>query len=200
MQQRLRLIIPLAALAILAYMGADIVRSQAPEKMKKGSSSEELEESRVPQEGFLLPNFQVEALGGGNVRRDDLLDKPTFLNFWASWCGPCRVEMPHIEEIHREQGDNVNVLTVNLGEPESVIRSFLSENDLTIPVAIDETYIDPAADPANVKKGSLFEHWGYRFIPTSVIADRRGKVCGVVLGAMSKERMLDLLGKAKQGC
>jgi len=68
------------------------------------------------REGNLAPSFSALSLDGKAVTSEDLAGKPSVLVFWASWCGPCRAEVPHVNEVAESYGDAVNVMGINLGE------------------------------------------------------------------------------------
>lgn len=175
----LKILAPVASLALIAYLGANMF-------VARGMGA--LPDSGVPRQGGKLPPFSFQVPDGGTVTRDDLLmsDKPIWLNFWASWCGPCRAEMPDINDIYNEQKGRINLLAVNQGEATDVIRSFMDEGGYTMPVAMDG--------------GSLFYKWGFRYLPTHVFADSRGKVCEIVEGELDRDAMLKALERAHRGC
>ncbi|MEE3456092.1 MAG: TlpA disulfide reductase family protein, partial [Succiniclasticum sp.] len=115
----------------------------------------------------------------------DYKGKIIFLNFWATWCPPCRAEMPDIQKLYerspREGTDAVIVLGVaapKLGseKDEAGIKAFMDKNGYTYPVLMD-------------KGGKLFEAYGIRAIPTTYLIDRRGNVIGRVQGALSAENL-----------
>ena len=116
---------------------------------------------------------------------DDYKGKIVFLNFWATWCPPCRAEMPDIQKLYerssREGKDSVIVLGVaapKLGseKDEAGIKAFMEKNGYSYPVLMD-------------KGGKLFEAYGIRAIPTTYLIDRRGNVIGRVQGALSAENL-----------
>ena len=90
----------------------------------------------------LAPDFTVYDREGNTVRLSDFLGKPVVLNFWASWCGPCKKEMPDFEEVYKEYGDDVHFVMVNLtdGAQESMktATSFLDSSGYTFPVYYDK--------------------------------------------------------------
>ena len=87
------------------------------------SAGSELSEAQV---GNLAPDFQLDNLDGKPVALSDLKGKPVLLNFWATWCPPCRDEMPYIQEIYDEWSDEgLVVLAINYGESASRVKEFV---------------------------------------------------------------------------
>lgn len=110
--------------------------------------------------------------------------KTIFLNFWGTWCPPCRGEMPYIQEIYNEYGENSNNIIIlgvaapNLGREgsEEEIVSFLEENNYTFPVVMDFG-------------GELVYKYGIGGFPTTFIINEDGEVVNKIVGAMDKENM-----------
>ena len=124
----------------------------------------------------------------------DYKGKIIFLNFWATWCPPCRAEMPDIQKLYerspREGKKAVIVLGVaapKLGseKDEAGIKAFMDKNGYTYPVLMD-------------KGGRLFEAYGIRAIPTTYLIDRRGNVIGRVQGALSAENLEKIIQQVLQ--
>ena len=92
----------------------------------------------------LAPNFTVYDLEGNEVNLTDFFGKPIILNFWASWCGPCKMEMPDFNEAYETYKDEIHFLMVNMtdGSRETVEKasSFITENGYTFPVYYDTDY------------------------------------------------------------
>lgn len=114
--------------------------------------------------------------------------KTVFLNFWATWCPPCRGEMPHIEDLYKEYNKNkdevviLGVASPNLGNEgsEEDIKEFLNQNKYNFPVVMD-------------KDGALAYQYGISAFPTTFIIDKDGYVTQYVPGAMDKETMRSLI-------
>ncbi|SFE53682.1 cytochrome c biogenesis protein CcdA [Succiniclasticum ruminis] len=124
----------------------------------------------------------------------DYKGKIIFLNFWATWCPPCRAEMPDIQKLYerspRDGRDAVIVLGVaapKLGseKDEDGIKAFMDKNGYSYPVLMDEG-------------GKLFEAYGIRAIPTTYLIDRRGNVIGRVQGALSAENLEKIIQQVLQ--
>jgi len=91
-----------------------------------------------PQVGSLAPEFNLINLEGNYISLNSFRGKPVLLNFWATWCSPCRMEMPFLQEIYDEWTDKgLVMLTVNVGESTTVAKNFMQENGFTMPVLVD---------------------------------------------------------------
>ncbi|MBR7553153.1 TlpA family protein disulfide reductase [Allobacillus sp. GCM10007491] len=91
--------------------------------------------------GDVPPNFQLKTLDGQTKQLQDFKGKKVFVNFWATWCPPCRKEMPHMQEI-QDKYENVEIVAVNALHSESSVdqvREFVEERDLTFPILLDES-------------------------------------------------------------
>lgn len=181
MTRWVRLVLPAIGLLVIGFMAANVLQKVA------GDRREAATRSVMPKVGLLMPDFNVKKLDGSQVTLGSLDGKPIFINFWASWCGPCQAEMPDIQSIYRERGQRISLLTINEGESVEVIKAFMKDNNLSLPVALDEN-------------GDLHGGWNFRFLPTTIIADRDGKVCLVEEAALNKQTMLNALDLAESGC
>ena len=129
--------------------------------------------SPAPQVGKQAPDFQLPNLEGRSISLSDFQGKPILLNFWATWCGPCRHEMPFIQAIFEEQSNNgLVMLAIDIGEPAPAVNNFLQSNNFSFPVLLD-TDRDVAQD------------YNIRAIPTTFFIDKDGIIQDIKIGAFS---------------
>ncbi len=130
------------------------------------------------------PDFTAMSLDGRQVRLSDYRGRPVVLNAWATWCGPCRAEMPDLERLHQEyHGQGVIVLAVNIGEPKERVAGFVQDNGFTFPVLLDET-ASVVARPYRISA-----------LPTTFFIDREGQIANIKVGMMDLTEMKHRLGE-----
>lgn len=153
-----------------------------------------------PREGFSAPDFTLELLGGGQagpeetrrVTLSELRGKVVLINFWATWCPPCRAEMPAIEKVYRTfKPLGLEVLAVNLTDQDSetAVAAFVQELGLTFPIPLD-------------RNGDVSARYTLRGLPSTFFVDRQGVIRSVVVGgpmseALIQSRVEELLGDAR---
>ncbi|MDR0320969.1 MAG: redoxin family protein [Treponema sp.] len=117
-------------------------------------------------------NFNLFFLDGTAQTLSDLKGNVVFLNFWATWCPPCRIEMPSMENLYQELKDRgLSMVAVNTGETAEQASAFMRESGLSFPVALDRT-------------GSVSGQYGIQAIPTTYILDRRGLIVARMIGSI----------------
>ena len=127
------------------------------------------------------PDFTVHDSNGNNVKLSDMKGKPVVVNFWASWCPPCRTEMPHFEEAHKELGKEVQFMMVNLiggGETKEKADAFIENQGLTFPVFYDIT-------------SEAARQYDVRAIPMTIFVDADGNLAGSSTGMLDKKNLMD---------
>ncbi len=133
-----------------------------------------------PREGFPAPNFNLVSLDGQPTSLDDQRGKVVIVNLWASWCTPCRAEMPTLQKVYEaNRARGLVVLGVNstIQDGESAARKFAAENGLTFPILLD-------AD------GSMSRRYLLRALPSTFIVDREGVIHSVIVGGPVSEAVL----------
>lgn len=140
------------------------------------------------------PDFTLLDQYGNSHTLSDYKGKTVFLNFWATWCPPCRAEMPEIQEIYEEYGENnSDVIILGIASPEvgqegsaEDIAAFLSENNYTYPVVMDTD-------------GIMSYYYGISAYPTTFMIDKDGNVYGYVPGQITKDIMQSIIEQTASG-
>ncbi|MGO1057950.1 peroxiredoxin family protein [Planococcus sp. FY231025] len=137
--------------------------------------------------GETAPDFELETLEGETAKLSDYRGKKVILNFWTTWCPPCRAEMPHMQDYYDQKAkeDNVEILAVNLTTADhgmEKITSFVSEYGLAFPILLD----------AEGDMGAVYQAVT---IPTSYILDTEGRVQNKFVGPMDQATIEELIGK-----
>lgn len=140
--------------------------------------------------------FELTDQFGKTHTLDEYKGKVIFLNFWATWCGPCRNEMPEIQKLYEEyqaQGEEAEVVILGVAAPglgqegsEEEITAFMEENGYTYPVLMDQT-------------GEMFSFYGISAFPTTFMIDRDGNVYGYVQGQLSEDIMRSIIDQTLEG-
>lgn len=127
---------------------------------------------QAPKENFLAPDFRLEALDGSEIALADFRGKPVILNFWASWCPPCRSEMPAFQQAWQEYGDtDLVILAVNATNQDSLtdVITFVDQYQLAFPVLLDI-------------KGAAASSYQIRSLPTTYLINRDGLIVKTLIG------------------
>ena len=136
--------------------------------------------NQVPEIGKTAPNFQLKNPSGQTVSLGDFQGKPILINFWATWCSPCREEMPYIQEIYNEWSDRgLVVLTINLGEEPAQVEEFFQSLELSFPVLLDA-------------KKDVAQKYGIQYIPTTFFIDKDGIIQEKIIGAFSGKAQIEM--------
>ena len=138
-----------------------------------------------PQKGFLAPDFTLPNIDGGQVTLGDLRGKIVLVNFWATWCPPCRAEFPVIQQAYQNSDDLV-VLAVNLQESAEVVRPFIQEQSVTFFVLLDE-------------QGQVTSTYQARGLPTSFFLNSEGIISAVHIGELSADQLNNYLAQVRGG-
>lgn len=131
----------------------------------------------------------IPALAGDPIKVDDFTGKITLLNFWATWCPPCRAEMPSIERLYKQMdGTNFRIIAVNAGEHRSQVTSFIEKNKYTFPIYLDES-------------NQLSSIFAARGLPSTYLVNKEGKVIAARIGAMEYDQaeLIKLLKELADG-
>ena len=145
-----------------------------------------------PKEGKLAPDFEISDFDGSRHRLSDFRGKTVYVTFWASWCGPCKRELPDIEKLQARHPDDVVVIAVNRAEPLGRARSFLDDltrSDGGKGVSFPVNGIDP--------DDTLYDEYRGLGMPVSVFIDPDGVVTQVHNGLILLEQMEEAVAEAQ---
>lgn len=137
-------------------------------------SSEPLATYAPLSEGDAAPDFTASLSDGSSFTLSEQTGKVVLLNFWATWCGPCRDEMPAFEQLNDEYGNDVMIVAVNYMEDEDTVNRFISDNGYTFPIAYD---VD----------GSITMKYPSDGIPYTLVIGTDGTIQKLYVGAYSAE-------------
>jgi len=129
-----------------------------------------------PYLGYLAPDFALPDLEGRRIALSDFWGRPVLLNFWATWCPPCRKEMPDLQRFYEQYGDQVVVLGINWAEKPEDVRAFLQRYGVTYPNVLD-------------RQGKAFVLYRLTGLPTSFWIDEEGVLRGVWYGPLKTEEI-----------
>lgn len=128
----------------------------------------------APEVGALAPDFTLQTVSGDSLSLSDLRGQVVLINFWATWCGPCRLEMPAIQARYNDGG--FAVLAVNFDESAPQVQTFVDEFEITFPALLDPG-------------GNVQELYRVRGYPTTFFVDADGVIRVVHIGGMSEEQL-----------
>lgn len=191
-------LIDVSLIIIIIVMGVFVVvelnrtfdfLGRTPESLIPSEDSSSIESYEpTPQSDFVVetkydepaPNFNLVNLAGESVLLSDFSGTPVMINFWATWCPPCRNEMPLIESFAKKHDRELIVLAINAGEEEQVVRAFVDETGLDLIFLLD-----PTNTVAN-----LYRVVGF---PTSLFIDENGILKATFIGELDEDLLLSYL-------
>ena len=168
-------------------LAPDQLSMQEPQKQNEPADTNETADTEEPvPEKVSAPDFTVYDADGNEVHLSDYVGKPIVLNFWASWCGPCQMEMPDFHEKYLELGEEVNFLMINMTtgrETQESAMSFIEESQYTFPVFYDT-------------ESSAAMAYGAYSLPTTYFIDADGYAIAQATGAIDAatlQRGIDMI-------
>lgn len=147
---------------------------------KETDAQETTQASESDQQLQQAPDFVVTDIDGNEVKLSDFQGKPVIVNFWASWCGPCKSEMPDFEEMYQQYGEEIHFVMVNMTdgsrETVEVASEFIAEQGYTFPVYFDTQY-------------SAAITYGVTSIPATYFIDAQGNAVAYARSAIDAETL-----------
>lgn len=160
-------------LALIVVIGAVLLL--LPACGSRGASSQE-EETTLVGTGEEAPDFTVEMFDGQQITLSSLRGKVVLLNFWATWCPPCREELKHVQKeiIDRFAGRDFVFLPISRGEKRETVAAFREKTGYTFPMGLDPTQ-------------TIYDRYATNYIPRNFLIDRNGKVVLASVGYDGEE-------------
>ena len=166
-------------LAVLAggYLAAGLVFTTAM------LSTEFLKQPGIPGTGDIAPNFKLQNLSAETVQLSDFAGRAVILNFWATWCPPCRREMPLLDELQKAYGEKgLSVIGLDINEPPELVKSYVNAVGISYPIWVDA----PSASPGFDSTQDIFSRFGGVGLPTTLFIDRAGVIRRIYVGELSR--------------
>ena len=171
----------IAAVVLITLLTVAIVqvmdKKEAADQTTKTASAN----SEGLKVGAKAPDFELKTLTGETVKLSSLKGKKVMLNFWATWCPPCKAEMPEMEQFYKQAGKDVVVLAVNI-DPQLDVKGFVDKNGITFPILLD---VD---DHVN-------ETYQILSIPTTYFINSKGIIQNKYTGALNLDSMKQYTSK-----
>ena len=136
----------------------------------------------LPRKGFTAPDFSLDQMQGGEITLSDLRGKAVILNLWASWCLPCRAEMPAMQRVYeanRDRGLEILAIHATYQDSLAAAQAFVDEHHLTFPILLDST-------------GEVANLYRLRSLPTTFFIDPQGIIQQVIIGGPMSEATLQV--------
>ncbi|MFC2005487.1 redoxin domain-containing protein [Chloroflexota bacterium] len=135
--------------------------------------------SSVARVGEPAPDFQLQNLDGQTIYLSNFQGKPVLINFWTTWCPPCRNEMPYMQQIHEEwSGKGLVLLAIDIGERSSTVEEFMQSYNLSLPVLLDTERV-------------VTKKYGINAIPVTFFIDKDGIIREKIVGAFPNKRSIE---------
>lgn len=171
----------LVIVILFAFITVAVVQAMGKDNMDEKNISEGTNNSIPvdsipgPSIGLQAPDFELKTLDGQTLKLSQFRGKKVMLNFWATWCPPCKAEMPDMQTFYTEVGDKIQILAVNI-DPEYDVAGFVKEMKINFPILLDEN--DEATNAYQILT-----------IPTTFFIDEEGIIQNKFMGAMTIDKM-----------
>lgn len=142
----------------------------------KNGESENNKEQNTQQNDNSAPDVEFFDADGNSYMLSHFFDKPLVLNFWATWCGPCKSEMPGFDKLYKKYGDRVNFIMLNVSDDNKTVSDFIDENGYSFPIYFDKTQIASYT-------------YGASSIPLTFVIYPGGEVYGYQIGVLPEEAL-----------
>ncbi|PUB17866.1 peroxiredoxin [Paenisporosarcina sp. OV554] len=174
----------LISIMIVGFVKGNVDTEESFSNEQKGVDLLDVTSEEGLTKGNLAPDFTLTTLDGKKVQLSELKGKKVIVNFWATWCPPCKAEMPHMQNFYEDFSDeeNVEILAVNLTseDKEESVQNFVQDYGLTFPIPLDT-------------EGVVGETFQAITIPTSYMIDTKGRIQNKIVGPMDENMIKDFV-------
>jgi len=171
--RKIILIIAIILVCLSIYTVTNFVSKSSTDKSTSIQSSD--------SKKTVAADFKLKDLEGNELSLSSLKGKKVFLNFWATWCPPCKAEMPEIEKLYQETKDSdLVIVAVEIGEPLGTVKPFIDTNKYNFKVLLDSDQ-------------KVASQYGISSIPTSFFIDVDGNIISKKLGGMNIDQMREYI-------
>ncbi|MCS6989043.1 MAG: TlpA family protein disulfide reductase [Chloroherpetonaceae bacterium] len=176
---------PIFALSLALAIGASSVFLPPSSKSSDASLN-----AVATTDGKAAPDFSLTTTDGKPLKLSDYKGKGVIVNFWATWCPPCRAEIPDMMELQKEyEGKGFSFIGIAIGDEEEKVKAFVSAQKMNYPVAVGTRELA-------MSYGKLTAEGAIRGIPTSFVINRKGEVIGYFVGARDKATFAEAIKQA----
>jgi thiol-disulfide isomerase/thioredoxin len=126
------------------------------------------------------PEFKLNTIDGKEIKLSDYKEKKVILDFWATWCGPCREEIPDFVKFYNENKNKIEIIGIAVESKESDVIEIVKKYKITYPVCISNEEIEKLYGPVNA-------------VPTSFIIDENGYIKGKKIGIMKEDELKEII-------
>ncbi|MGY3185880.1 redoxin domain-containing protein [Lysinibacillus sp. TE18511] len=179
----------IVVLLVVAMIGTYVKQQiDKDREIETASLGKEMDEQKIGlKKGDIPPDFTLTSLDGDEVTLSDLRGKKVVLNFWATWCPPCKAEMPHMQKYYEQYAkeDNVEIIAVNLTKDEhdftvdekiDTVMTFRDSFELTFPILLDQ-------------EREVSPQYNVMTIPTTYFIDSKGYIQRAISGPMDTDML-----------
>ncbi|MFN3344387.1 MAG: TlpA family protein disulfide reductase [Chloroherpetonaceae bacterium] len=177
-------------ISILTISVVLVVAASGMALMMTPASNAEAVQTSVATDGKKAPDFSLTTIDGKSLNLYDYKGKGVIINFWATWCPPCRAEIPDMIELQKEyESKGFSFIGIAVGDEEEKVKAFVSAQKMNYPVAMGSREL-AASYGKFTKEGAI------RGIPTSFVINGKGEIVDYFIGARDKATFTEAIKKA----
>ncbi len=169
----------MTVVAVLLFFAVAITQAIDNTEHEEAVEAEPVMKAMAAEVNEKAPDFSLKTLEGKEVKLSDFKGKKVMINFWATWCPPCKAEMPAMQQLYNQANGYFDILAINI-DPQNDVKGFVSENRLTFPILLDES-------------GKTNQGYSIISIPTTFLINEKGIIEKKHIGAMTFEQMEEFI-------